>query len=135
MLEDSYFGDTNDTLALGPSSVGRLNNLVYRNVRHRDYASLQPLPLAFIKELTHEEAEDWEVVSFPRVLRLPKNKIKPRHQGKIISLIEDGLVRETLDHLELTNKGKCYISDIHFFLMDDKQKRELEEQVDILRLE
>ena len=129
MLERSYFGDSTDTLALGPSSIGRLHGYSYRNMRHRDYNLGEVPQLALVKKLTKEELDDWDVVSFPRVLILSKRKVTEKYKNKFETLVQQGLAEETDEAFILTSKGKCYISNIHFFLMDEEQRKSLESGV------
>lgn len=142
MLEKSYFGEDEgivDCIALGPSSIGLLNGTRYRNTRYPVYYERETPALLQLKRLTPDEIERAPIVGFPKVLRLGKNQLPKslmqEYQEGFEKLKEEGLVVESQDSFELTEKGKCYVSNIQLFLMSENERRLVEEQLKILTLE
>ena len=125
MLEGTYFGEVTDTLALGPSSIGRLNGFAYRNITNPRYNVTEAPPILMMKRTNPEQEKAWEIASFPRMLRIKKDKVTEDHLPKFNELLDKGLVVDSGDTFELTRKGKCYISDIHMFLMNEEEQKRL----------
>jgi oxygen-independent coproporphyrinogen-3 oxidase len=125
MLEGTYFGEATDTLALGPSSIGRLNGFAYRNITNPRYNTTEEPPILLMKKTDPQQEKEWSVASFPRMLRIQKDRVTENHLPKFKELLDKGLVVDSGDTFELTRKGKCYISDIHLFLMEEEEQKKL----------
>lgn len=117
MLETNYFGDSKDTLALGPKSIGRLNGFAYRNLPHTFYHTAIP-PLVHLKKQSLQDQKEWDIISFPRMLKVKKSKVTKKFKDKFDQLMKEGLIEEEKDHFRLTKEGKLYISEIQLFLMN-----------------
>jgi predicted transcriptional regulator len=59
------------------------------------------------------------------MLRISKGKVSVEHEPKFKELLDKGLISDTGNSFELTRKGKCYISDIHLFLMRGEERMKL----------
>jgi oxygen-independent coproporphyrinogen-3 oxidase len=125
MLEGTYFGNVTDTLALGPSSIGRVNGFAYRNITHPRYNTTEAPPILLMKRTDPKQEKEWDIASFPRMLRISKGKVSVEHEPKFKELLDKGLISDTGNSFELTRKGKCYISDIHLFLMRGEERMKL----------
>jgi anaerobilin synthase len=141
LLERSLFGGEEgiaDCVALGPSSIGLLNGFRYRNTRSPVYPRRETPALLQLKRVSQSDAERIPIISFPKVLRLAKSQLteslRQEYQEKFEELKINGLVTETDDHFELTDKGRCYVSNIQLFLMNEAEKKSAEDQLKILRL-
>jgi coproporphyrinogen III oxidase-like Fe-S oxidoreductase len=138
MLEKAYFGDS-DCVAIGPSSLGILNGFKYRNKRHTGFINSGGIGPMSLKKLSTDELNRIPIIGFPKVLTLDKRLLTPELKEKFADrlqrLIDSGMLEETPDSFDLTLKGKCFISNLYFMMMDKNEQEEVEKQLKILKLE
>ncbi|HZV46899.1 MAG TPA: radical SAM protein [Thermodesulfovibrionales bacterium] len=138
LLEKAYFGES-DCIAVGSGSLGLINGYKYRNKRYAQYLKSEVPAILSLRKLTEDELQRIPIVGFPRLLRLPKNilseQMKERYGDKLRELIDMRMLEETSDSFVLTNKGKAFINNIYFMMMEEAEQKEIERQLKILRLQ
>ena len=138
LLEKAYFGES-DCIAVGSGSLGLINGYKYRNKRYAQYLKSEVPAILSLRKLTEDELQRIPIVGFPRLLRLPKNilseQMKERYGDKLRELIDTRMLEETSDSFVLTNKGKAFINNIYFMMMEEAEQKEIERQLKILRLQ
>jgi coproporphyrinogen III oxidase-like Fe-S oxidoreductase len=138
LLESAYFGDS-DCVAVGPSSLGMLNGYKYMNKKYSQYIKSDIPQIMSLRRLTGDELLRTPIVGFPRLLQLQKNtlsaQLRDRFADKLNYLLKSGLLEESSEAFLLTGKGRAYINNIYFFLMDESEQKEIENRLKILKLE
>lgn len=141
IIETSYYGGDEampDCIALGSGAFGKLHGYKYRNNSYNSYIHPSNQSYSQIKKLTDFEMERTHIVGFPRVLSLSKKRISEdlyrEYAPKFQYLIENDLVEEQEECFELTKKGKCFVDNVYYFLIDDAQKSMINHQLKILTL-
>jgi coproporphyrinogen III oxidase-like Fe-S oxidoreductase len=138
LLEKAYFGES-DCIAVGSGSLGLINGYKYRNKRYAQYLKSGVPAILSLRRLTEDELRRIPIVGFPRLLRLPKNilseQMKERYRDKFRELIDTQMLEETPDSFVLTNKGKIFINNIYFMMMEEAEQKEIEKRLKILRLQ
>ena len=138
LLEKAYFGNS-DCIAVGSGSLGIINGYKYRNKRYAQYLKSEVPAILSLRKLTEDELQRIPIVGFPRLLRLPKDilsdQMKERYGDKLRELIDMRMLEETSDSFVLTNKGKAFINNIYFMMMEEAEQKEIERQLKILRLQ
>ena len=54
---------------------------------------------------------------------------------KIQQLISGGMLLETEVDYKVTEKGKCYIDNIYYFLLEEQEKNIIDKQIRILSIQ
>jgi coproporphyrinogen III oxidase-like Fe-S oxidoreductase len=138
LLEKAYFGES-DCIAVGSGSLGIINGYKYRNKRYAQYLKSEVPAILSLRRLTDDELQRIPIVGFPRLLRLPKDilseQMKERYVDKLRDMIDMRMLEETSDSFVLTNKGKAFINNIYFMMMEEAEQKEIERQLKILRLQ
>ena len=141
IIETSYFGGANDLpdcLAFGSGAFGFLNSYKYRNVSYNSYMNFDLPNYSQLKKLSPEQLDNMKIVGFPKLLMLSKELLSPilkaRFQEKLDHLISDNLITETSDSFLLTQKGKSYIDNIYYYLLEDEEKQVIDKQLKYLFL-
>jgi len=138
LLEKAYFGES-DCIAVGSGSLGIINGYKYRNKRYAQYLKSEVPAILSLRRLTEDELQRIPIVGFPRLLRLPKDilseQMKERYGDKLRDMIDMRMLEETSDSFVLTNKGKAFINNIYFMMMEEAEQKEIERQLKILRLQ
>lgn len=139
ILETSYFGgieEMPDCIAMGSGAFGSIGGFKYRNASYSVYMS-QPTPCyGQLKELTREQVENMQIVGFPKVLVLNKELLAregvgERFQDKFDTLKKHGYIGENAQAFYLTQKGRRYIDNIYWYLLEDTEKEFLEKELTI----
>lgn len=82
--------------------------------------------------------ENLNIVGFPKLLFLSKQQLAQnggaKYEGKIKELLNQGLLEEDEYAFKITEKGKCFIDNIYYFLLEDEEKRVIENQVRVLTI-
>lgn len=137
LLEKAYFG-ISDCVGIGSGSLGLLNGFKYKNNRYSHYMKSKTPAILSLRELSEDELERIPIVGFPKLLRLPKEilseRMEARYRGTLLELIDKGLLDETPDEFILTARGKAFINNIFFMMLDEKEQKEIENKLKILRL-
>jgi len=138
LLEKAYFGES-DCIAVGSGSLGLINGYKYKNRRYAQYLKSEVPAILSLRRLTEDELQRIPIVGFPRLLRLPKDilseQMKERYGDKLTELIDMRMLEKTSDSFVLTNKGKTFINNIYFMMMEEAEQKEIERQLKILRLQ
>lgn len=138
ILEYAYFGGS-DCLALGSGALGLLNGYKYMNKKTAKYMKSDVPGILSLRKLTSDEMERIPVVGFPRLLSLRKDMLsghlEAKYRDKLNFLIDLGMLQETAESFDLTHKGKAYINNIYFMLMEDVEQKEVERRLKIIRFE
>jgi anaerobilin synthase len=138
LLEKAYFGES-DCIAVGSGSLGLIKGYKYRNKRYAQYIKSEVPAILSLRRLTEDELQRIPIVGFPRLLRLPKDilseQMKERYGDKLRELIDMRMLEETSDSFILTNKGKAFINNIYFMMMEESEQKEIEKQLKILILQ
>lgn len=138
LLEKAYFG-VSDCIAVGSGSLGLINGYKYKNSRYSRYLKSEMPAILSLRKLTDDELERIPIVGFPRLLRMPKDilsgPMKLRYRGKLKKLIDMRFVEETPGEYVLTTRGKAFINNIYFMMMEEEEQKEVQEKLKILKLE
>ena len=138
LLEHAYFGKS-DCIAVGSGALGLINGYKYKNKRYAQYLKSAMPAMLSMRKLTEDEIQRIPVVGFPKLLGLPKDVLskgmKEKYKDKLKMLIDMQLLEETPDAFLLTGKGKAFISNIYFMMMEETEQKEVEKQLKILRLQ
>lgn len=142
IVETSYYGgeeDMPDCIALGSSAFGLLNGYKYRNVSYNSYLNINNPKFSQIKQLNDFELERMHIVGFPKLLKMQKSRLSKEvaaeYKNKFDYLKRQGLIEESEFQYNLTEKGKCFVDNIYYYLIDDDEKKLIENQIKILTLE
>lgn len=139
ILETSYFGgieEMPDCIAMGSGAFGSICGFKYRNASYSVYMSQNTPCYGQLKEMTKEQMENMQIVGFPKVLvlnkaLLAKESVWARFQKKFECLQKDGYIAENAHAFYLTKKGKNYIDNIYWYLLEDKEKEFLKNDITI----
>jgi coproporphyrinogen III oxidase-like Fe-S oxidoreductase len=141
IMETSYYGgedNVSNCLAIGSGAFGLIGRCKYRNPLYHAYVTLPTPSYSQIKVLTDQQMNYMQIVGFPKVLRLNKSQFE--HSAcrevflpKLSKLMEAGLLAEVSDAYVLTKKGRLYVDNIYYDLLDDAERRIVDRQLSIIK--
>jgi coproporphyrinogen III oxidase-like Fe-S oxidoreductase len=139
ILETAYFGgieEMPDCIAMGSGAFGSICGFKYRNASYGVYMSQNTPCYGQLKEMTQEQVENMQIVGFPKVLVLNKGLLQKegvweRFRTKFESLQGDGYIAENENSFYLTKKGKRYIDNIYWYLLEETEKEVLKNDITI----
>lgn len=141
IIETSYYGGVNavpDCLAFGSSAFGFVNGYKYRNSSYNSYIKDSGLNFSQLKKLSDEELENINVVGFPKLLMLSKDALTEnmyeKYESKLKYLLDAGFLEEDRWFYKLTKKGKSFIDNVYYFMIDDHEKAVVNRQIKMLVL-
>ncbi len=141
IIETSYYGGCRkvpDCLAFGSGAFGFLNGYKYRNTSYNSYINRNALCFSQLKRLSTFELERMNVVGFPKLLMLSRDmlsgELSDEYGERLARLIQEGLLEETSSGYNLTSKGKCFIDDIYYCMLDEQEKSIVDKQIKVLKL-
>lgn len=141
VMETAYYGGIHnvpDCIALGSGAFGFINGYKYRNNSYNSYINGGSTRFSQLKKLTETQLENLNIVGFPKLLFLSKQQLAQnggaKYEGKIKELLNQGLLEEDEYAFKITEKGKCFIDNIYYFLLEDEEKRIIENQVRVLTI-
>lgn len=137
ILETSYFGgieEMPDCIAMGSGAFGSICGYKYRNASYHVYMTQKTPCFGQLKEMTKEQIENMQIVGFPKVLVLNKGlfrtpEIWQRFSHKFETLKEQGMIEENEKSFYLTRKGKNYIDNIYWYLLEEEEKEFLKKDI------
>lgn len=143
ILETSYFGgieEMPDCIACGSGAFGNLAGYKYRNGSYNIYMASETPCYSQLKEMSKEQIENMQIVGFPKVLVLDKalmrnREITERFENKFSALVRDKYVEDRGQFYMLTPKGRNYIDNIYWDLLEDTEKENIEKYLSIYLLE
>lgn len=143
IMETSYYGGlkpVTDTLAVGCSAFGLLNGYKYRNSMYSGYMR-QDIPAYMqIKKLSENQMEQMDIVGFSKLLNLSKtvleqSKRKDYFEAKLRELIQGGMVKELEDRYRLTSRGRLFVDNIYYFMLDDEERTVIDKEMKIVEFD
>ncbi|RJQ65559.1 MAG: coproporphyrinogen III oxidase family protein [Desulfobacteraceae bacterium] len=118
-----------DTVAIGDSAIGYLNNYAYRNVSpltaYMNRGNHAPLPLRLGIELDKEDYYARRMLILPKILKISKSKYSEeiRHyRDKVNEMIDMNLIEEDAEYLKLTPLGKLWTDNIAYELIPSRKR-------------
>ena len=140
IIETSYYGgvdDVVDTLAVGSGSFGLIGEYKYRNPQYGAYMRMPAPSFVQIKKLSKQQMENMEIVGFPKVLRLSKRQLqrpgmKERFLPKLSELLRQGLIEEQPDYYVVSSKGRFFVDNIYFDMLEKSEQEILKNNVKIM---
>lgn len=140
MIDQAYYGNNEKILpiknciGLGPSAIGMLGKFLYRNKWFNQYIKNRDSKTLFFVHLAEEKSiYDREFYLFPKKLKLIKKyvaeSILEENKKKIEILKKESLINEDKDTINLTKKGRIYIDNIIYFLLDRTSKEKVNNNI------
>lgn len=141
VMESAYYGGINnvpDCIAIGSGAFGFINGYKYRNNSYNAYISGSRTHFSQLKKLTEDQLQNINIVGFPKLLYLSKRQLEQngayKFSDKIEELIQLGLLYEDEYAYRVTEKGKSYIDNMYYFIIEDDERQVIDHQVRILRI-
>lgn len=142
VMESAYYGgiqNVPDCIAIGSGAFGFINGYKYRNNSYNAYIRGGRTRFSQLKKLTLNQLNNLNIVGFPKLLYLTKAQLEHNHgekyMEKIQQLISGGMLLETEVDYKVTEKGKCYIDNIYYFLLEEQEKNIIDKQIRILSIQ
>lgn len=140
IMETSYYGGmkpVTDTLAVGCSAFGMLNGYKYRNSMYSGYMRHEVPAYMEIKKLSRSQLEQMDIVGFPKLLKLSKNVLekssrKSDFDTKLRRLVQEGMIEEREDCYCVTAKGRLFVDNIYYFMLDDEERSVINREMKIV---
>lgn len=143
IMETSYFGGmdrVSDTLAIGCSAFGLLNGYKYKNSMYSGYMRHSVPSYMQVKELTPAQIGQMDIVSFSKLLELSKKILeksdrRESFEQKLNVLTQQGMVMELSDRYKLTAKGRLFVDNIYYYMLDDEEREIIKKEMKIVTFE
>ena len=123
-------GGNSQVLALGPTAVGYIGGLAYRNFKLLDYLAHEPgLPICRLHTVSDTELSRRPYVFLPKLLYIDESALKSVPSADILATVEKQLAKGLLERsadsvLSLTNLGKEWIDGVCYdFLLPEERRR------------
>lgn len=141
-LETPFYGNNGeivDCIGIGASAIGLINNVKYINKKYDEYIHFEKIPILSLKSFSEIEIYEGIAILSSKLLNINKNIIKKINSkefvNKINVLIQKKFLNNEKNYFKLTNKGKCFIDNICFFLMNTEEKKKIQKYFKILYLD
>lgn len=142
VMESAYYGgiqNVPDCIAIGSGAFGFINGYKYRNNSYNTYMRGGKTKFSQLKKLTEKQLQNLNLVGFPKLLYLTKAQLKynkgEKYLDKLDHLIKEEMLVETETDYRITEKGKCFIDNIYYFLLEDEEKEVINKQIRVLSIE
>lgn len=137
IMESSYYGgaaSVSDTLAIGCSAFGLLGEYKYRNSMYSGYMRGSIPAVMQVKKMTHRQMQQLDIVGFSKMLVLSKallnrSEYAPYFTEKLHTLIDEGFVEELPEFYRLTEKGRLFVDNIYYFMLDEEEQAIVEREM------
>lgn len=142
VMESAYYGGVQnvpDCIAIGSGAFGFINGYKYRNNSYNAYIRGGNTKFSQLKKLTQVQLENLNIVGFPKLLYLSKEQLarygNKEFEGKINQLVADGVLEDSECAFKVTDMGKSFIDNIYYFLLEEAEKKVVDEQLQVLTIE
>lgn len=118
-----------EMLGIGPSARSFLNNKGYRNIcsvkRYIEKINNNELPVETGSKLTEEQIETRNLILFPTLLEVSKERIatRPDVMEKIQTMIESGYINEVNNKYHISREGRLWIGNIQKYFYDNEYSK------------
>lgn len=136
VMESAYYGGINnvpDCIAIGSGAFGFINGYKYRNNSYNAYMNDGKTRYSQLKKLTDVQLENLNILGFPKLLYLTKEQLKynngQKYKDKLKTFINEGLLEENEYYYKVTEKGKCFIDNMYYFLLEDEEREKVDKQI------
>lgn len=140
-MESAYYGgiqNVPDCIAIGSGAFGFINGYKYRNNSYNAYMRSGKTKFSQLKRLSETQLQNLNLVGFPKLLYLTKEQLAynngMKYLDKLDYLIKEGVLMETERDYRITEKGKCFIDNIYYFLLEDEEKAIINKQIRVLSI-
>lgn len=143
IMETSYYGGMDrvtDTLAVGCSAFGLLNGFKYRNSMYSGYMRHGIPSYMQVKKLTESQKNQMNIVGFSKLLELSKSLLEQSAQRenlekKLKVLLQEGMLEELEDRYCLTRRGRLFVDNIYYYMLDDEERKAVNKEMKIVEFE
>lgn len=142
VMESAYYGgiqNVPDCIAIGSGAFGFINGYKYRNKSYNAYIKGGNTKFSQLKKLSEAQLENLNIVGFPKLLYLSKKQLEQygneEFEGKLNQLIDEGMLEEDKCVFKITERGKCFIDNIYYFLLENEEKVRVDTQLKVLTID